>query len=317
MSRQTPAGSAPATEGTDPRYADLELWPTERAVATMLEGQIAAVAALRTQVAALARAAEAAAIRLRGGGRLVYAGAGTSARVAVQDGVELVPTYGWPPERLAYLIAGGPEALVRSIEGAEDDAEAARGAVAGARVGAGDVLVGVSASGRTPYTLAAVQAARAAGALTVAIADDAGAPLLGAAEWPLLADSGREPVAGSTRMQAGTAQKAALTLFSTAVMLRDGRVCRGRMVDMRIANAKLRARAQAMVGDLAGVDARRAAQALAATGQAVKPAVLVACGLSPEEAGALLRRYDGDLRRALEALGNAAGAAHPGAAGEA
>ncbi|WP_448664749.1 N-acetylmuramic acid 6-phosphate etherase [Sphingomonas sp. CJ20] len=290
-----------STETVDPRYVEIDRWPTVLAVQAMLEGQLAAVAALRGQEAAIAAAAEAAAERLRRGGRLVYAGAGTSGRIAVQDGVELGPTFGWPDARLVYLMAGGPGAFLRAVEGAEDDREAARAEIAAADVGPDDIVIGVAASGRTPYTIAAVEAGRAAGALTIAVANNAGTPLLAAAEHPILADTGSELVAGSTRMKAGTAQKAVLNLLSTATMLRLGHVHRGLMVDMRISNAKLAVRGAAMVRDIAGVDDASARAALEAAGRDIKTAVLVAGGLAPEPATALLAAHGGDLGRAMGA----------------
>lgn len=252
-----------STETADPRYTDIARWPTRSAVDAMIEGQLTAIAALQAGAQALADAADAAADRLRGGGRLCYAGAGTSGRIAVQDGVELSPTFDWGDERLVFLMAGGLDALTSSAEGAEDDSEAARAEVARAGIGEGDVLVGVAASGTTPYTVAAVQAARAAGALTIGIANNAGAPLLAAADHALLAATGAEAIAGSTRMKAGTAQKAALNILSSAIMIRLGYVEQGLMVKMRVSNAKLRDRAVRMVMSLTGIDQETAAKRLA------------------------------------------------------
>ncbi|UIJ47163.1 N-acetylmuramic acid 6-phosphate etherase [Sphingomonas cannabina] len=289
------------TETVDPRYTDLDRWPTENAVEAMLEGQIAAVAALKEQTGAIAAAAEAAAARLRAGGRLVYAGAGTSGRVAMQDGVELTPTYSWPGERLVFLIAGGMAALARSVEGAEDNVERACAEVDEAGIGRDDVVVGVAASGRTPYTVAVIEAARRAGALTIGVANNEGAPLLAAAEHPILADTGSEAVAGSTRMKAGTAQKVALNLLSTAIMLRLGRVYRGLMVNMRVSNAKLEARANAIVREAAEVSRERAAAALGEAGNDIALAILIARGMDPAVAADALHVHHGDLRAAIEA----------------
>ena len=288
-----------STETADPRFADIDIWPTRVAVEAMLQGQRDAIAALDGQVHAIATAAEAAAARLKQGGRLIYAGAGTSGRIAIQDGVELTPTYDWPVERLVYLMAGGMNALIRGVEGAEDDAAAARAEIADAGVGALDVAIGVAASGRTPYTLAAIVAARAAGALTIGIANNPDTPLLAAADHPLLADTGSEPVAGSTRMKAGTAQKAALNLLSTAIMIRCGRVHRGLMVGMRVSNAKLRTRAVAIVCDLAQVDESIARDALDRAALDIRRAVLIARGADAQQAADLLRASDGDLRSAI------------------
>ena len=288
-----------STEIIDPRYVDVDQWPTGTAIEAMLEGQLAAVAAVKTQVAAIARAANAAAARLGQAGRLIYVGAGTSGRVAVQDGVELFPTYNWPQERLVFLMAGGPGALTESAEGAEDDEGAGRREVQDARVGPADVVIGVAASGRTPYTLAAITAAREAGALTIGIANNPASPLLDAAEHGLAADTGAEIIAGSTRMKAGTAQKVILNMLSTATMLRRGLVHQGRMVNMRVSNDKLLHRAREMVRDIANVDMADAARALDAAGLEIKPAVLVALGASTAAAHALLMENDDDLGRAI------------------
>lgn len=291
------------TETVDPRFADVDRWPTVSVVETMLEGQLAAIAALKDQTGAIAAAAEAAAIRMRKGGRLVYAGAGTSGRLAVQDGVELTPTYNWPSERLVFLVAGGTGALMRSVEGAEDNVEVAQGEVAAAEVGPNDVLIAVAASGRTPYAVAALEAARARGALTIAIANNPGAPLLAAADHPIVADTGAEIVAGSTRMKAGTAQKAALNMLSTAIMIRCGLVHRGLMVNMRISNEKLVQRARRMVATLAGIDEARAEDALELADKDLRRAVLIARGLSPQDAVDRLARAGGDLGDVLASLG--------------
>lgn len=291
------------TETVDPRFADVDRWPTVSVVETMLEGQLAAIAALKDQTGAIAAAAEAAAARMHRGGRLVYAGAGTSGRLAVQDGVELTPTYNWPSHRLVFLVAGGTGALMRSVEGAEDNIDVARDEVAAAEVGPDDVLIAVAASGRTPYAVAALEAARARGALTIAIANNPGTPLLAAADHPIVADTGAEIVAGSTRMKAGTAQKAALNMLSTAIMLRCGLVHRGLMVNMRISNEKLFHRARRMVATLAGIDEARAADALDLADKDLRRAVLIARGLSPRDAADRLASAGGDLGDALASLG--------------
>ncbi|MCI4591804.1 N-acetylmuramic acid 6-phosphate etherase [Sphingobium sp. BYY-5] len=291
-----------STEAIDPRYVDIDQWPTVRAVEAMVEGQMAAIAAIGSQTGRIAQAAEAAAARLGSQGRLVYVGAGTSGRIAVQDGVELYPTYNWPRERLLFLMAGGLAALTEAAEGAEDDVDAARAEIAAAGIGPHDIVIGVAASGRTPYTVAAITAAREAGALTIGVANNDGTALLAAADHGLVAETGTEIVAGSTRMKAGTAQKAMLNMLSTAVMLRMGLVYRGLMVNMRISNEKLRLRGQAMVRDIAGVDLGTAAQALDAAGQDIKQAVLVAMGVAADEARHLLDAHGQKLPDAMRAV---------------
>jgi len=296
-----------STETISARYVDLDLWTTQEAVSAMLEGQLAAAAAVQSQLSAIARAADEAAGRLSDpAGRLVYVGAGTSGRIAVQDGVELGPTFGWPGARVLFHLAGGMDALTTSVEGAEDDAAAGETAMRDSALASSDVVVGVAASGTTAYTVAAVRAAAAAGALTIGLAGNPGAALLRAAAHPILLDTGAEVVAGSTRMKAGTAQKIALNLFSTAVMLRLGKICEGRMVSMKVSNVKLRARAIAMISDIAAVERRVAEAALDRADGEIKLAVLIASGRTPEQASALLSAADGNLRTALRQAGSSA-----------
>lgn len=287
------------TESISPRYVDLDSWPSVEALEAMLEAQMAAVAAVRPALPDLARAADAAAARLGVDGRLVYVGAGTSGRIGVQDGVELTPTFNWESERVAYLMAGGDGALLRSVENAEDDAVAARERIAGLALTKADVVIGVAASGATPFTVAAIEAARPTGALTVGVANNPGAPLLAAAEIGVLIDTGAEVVAGSTRMKAGTAQKVALNLFSTMTMIRLGRVYRGMMVQMRATNAKLRLRGERMVERIVGCDAQTAKRAFQISGGDVKIALLVANDITPARARAILARANGNIRDAL------------------
>ena len=282
----------PSTEAISPAHEALDTWDVPTLLASLWEGQLTAVAALGPSLPALARATEAAATRLSAGGRLVYAGAGTSGRIAVQDAVELVPTFDWPQDRLVLLLAGGEAALMRSVENAEDRTDAAHD------VAADDVLVGVAASGATPFTVAAVRSAREQGALTIAVANSAG-PLLDVAEFPVLIETGPEAIAGSTRMKAGTAQKVALNLFSTALMVRLGRVYRGRMVDMQARNAKLRARAVRMLCELTDCTPASAQSALDNADGKVKLAVLLVHGMTRAEAETLLARNGGSLRLAL------------------
>jgi len=293
-----------STESISARYAELDLWPTEQAVAAMLDAQREAVAAVQSQTGAIAKAAEAAAGRLADPkGRLVYAGAGTSGRLAVQDGVELGPTYDWAEARTAYLLAGGEAAVMASVEGAEDNVAAGEKAMAAIAPTADDVVIAVSASGTTPFTVAAVRAGAAAGALTIGIASNAGSPLLAVVDHPITLDTGAEVIAGSTRMKAGTAQKITLNLLSTAVMLRLGRVYNGLMVNMRLSNDKLRRRAVEMVGEITGVDKAAAAAALGQADGDIKLAALIARGATPEAGGLALAAAGGNLRIAIGKTG--------------
>lgn len=290
------------TEDVSPRFVDLDGWPTRDAVDAMFEAQLAAVAAVRPALGIIAAAADEAAAALGRGGRLVYAGAGTSGRVGVQDGAELPPTFDWPFDRLVFAMAGGQGALVKSAEGAEDDAAAGARAMDEAGIGPDDVVVGVAASGTTPYTVAAVRRASERGAVTVGVSNNAGAPLLDAARHPVLAETGAEVVAGSTRMKAGTAQKVVLNLLSTAIMIRLGRVHGGLMVHMHASNAKLHRRASDMVMRITGCDHPSATDALTRSAWDVKTAVLVIHGQSPEKARQLLAQERGILRAALARL---------------
>ena len=293
-----------STEDLDPHFIELDRWTSLEAVSAMLEGQFAAIGAVQGAAASIANAVDAAVLRLSAGkGRLVYAGAGTSGRVAVQDGVELLPTYSWPWERLLLAVAGGEVALMRAVENAEDDREAGRAFVEEANIGPDDVVIGVAASGKTPYTLAVLEAARAAGALTLAMANNLGTPMLAAVEHPILLDTGSEPVCGSTRMKAGTAQKVALNMFSTTLMVRLGGVYKGMMVGMQATNAKLRIRAGKIVKALSKCDDETALHALNACEGDIRAAVLMALGVDDaDERSNMLANARGNLRTALAPL---------------
>ncbi|NLI27182.1 MAG: N-acetylmuramic acid 6-phosphate etherase [Acetobacter sp.] len=293
----------PPTEGVDPAFEDLDLWPVDTQLQALWQSQLAAVAAIGPALPALTRAVEAALPRLRAGGRLIYAGAGSSARISAQDGAELEPTFDWPEDKVAFLIAGGTKALTQAVENAEDDYLAGERAVADLNVGPNDILIGVAASGRTPYTIGCVEAGGKAGALTIAIAGAAESPLLKAASYPVPVLTGSEPIAGSTRMKAGTAQKIVLNLISTSLMTGLGRVWRGRMIDMRARNEKLRNRAVSMVASLAECDSESAATALKKTNYRVKSAILVAMGLSPDAVQSVLDEVNGNIRAAIVKTG--------------
>jgi N-acetylmuramic acid 6-phosphate etherase len=300
----TPA-AVPAlrTEQIDARYKDLDSWPVAEMIAAMFEGQLAAISAVGGAVAAIAAAVDAAVPRLRQGGRIIYVGAGTSGRIAVQDGAELTPTFNWPPERLVFLLAGGLTALTQSVEGAEDrGAEGAR-AVEDAKPTSNDVVIGVAASGTTPYTLGAICAANSVGAVTIAVANNPGSPLLENAQYPILVETGAEVIAGSTRMKAGTAQKVVLNLLSTAIMIRMGGVYRGLMVHLRVRNTKLKRRGIAIIAEIVGCSEDEAARHLEKTGGDVKSAVLLGFGLTVDNVADVLQRHQGNLRAILNEIG--------------
>ncbi|WP_457636886.1 N-acetylmuramic acid 6-phosphate etherase, partial [Oceanithermus sp.] len=251
------------TEEIANRFKGLDTWPDSEILEAFLERQFSALATVKPALPQIEKAATEAARRLRSGdGRLIYAGAGTSGRLAVLDAVELPPTFGWPLDRLLYILAGGEAALTRSAEAAEDEVADAQRQVAEARVGSNDVLLGVAASGTTPFTVAAVEAARRAGALTIGVSNNPNTPLLEAAEIGILLETGPEVIAGSTRMAAGTAQKVALNLFSSLLMLRLGRVYSNLMVGVQTTNAKLVRRAAKIVAEISGRNLEEAGRAL-------------------------------------------------------
>lgn len=291
-----------ATEDVDPRFTDLDAWPFASAMEAMWDGQMAAVAAVHGALPALTVAASAAAEALGETGRLIYVGAGTSGRVAVQDGAELPPTFDWPLARIVFAMAGGLGALVASVEGAEDDGADGILQIDQANAGPADVVIGVAASGTTPFTVAAIDRATARGAVTIGIANNPDSPLLAAARFPVLVETGSELIAGSTRMKAGTAQKIVLNLISTGIMLRLGRVYRGMMVNMHASNAKLKLRAERMVARIAGCGTAEAATALQIARGDIKLATLVVLGYERDIAAGILAQNGGNLRTALSQI---------------
>ena len=288
------------TEVASPRYASIDAWNAGDILEGLIEGQLAAVAAVRAARRPIEEAAVAIERRLREGGRLIYAGAGTSGRLAAQDGAELTPTFGWPRERVLLLLAGGQEALLKAIEGAEDMPEHAVRLIREHRVGANDVLIAVAASGTTPFTLACLREAKAQGALTIGIVNNPDTPVLTEADHGIWLDTGPESIAGSTRMKAGTAQKVTLTLLSSLVMIRLGRVYQGLMVDMQANNRKLVKRSETMLTQLTSCTAEEAREALARADGSVKLATLLLLqGCGRQEAEDALERAGGQLRVAL------------------
>jgi N-acetylmuramic acid 6-phosphate etherase len=288
------------TEASNPRSTELDTMSTIEIVSLMNDEDAAVPAAIRPALPAIAAAVDAIVARLRDGGRLIYAGAGTSGRLAMLDAVECVPTFSVSPRLVSAIIAGGEGALTMSIEGAEDDADLARWDIAEVESGEDDVLVGLAASGTTPYVVAALQAARERGSLTVAISNNDPAPILDVADHPIAVVTGPEVLSGSTRLKAGTAQKLVLNMISTAVMVRLGKVHGNRMIDVAVTNAKLRRRAEGIVADLVGCAPNVASELLDAADLEVKTAVLM--GLANVDAPTARRRLEaagGMLRDAL------------------
>ena len=296
--------SSLATEASHPRSADLDLLATEDLVRMTLEEGLAAFRACRAASVEIAHVADLAADALRSGGRLVYAGAGTSGRLAMLDAVELAPTFGFPAERVPVLLAGGDAAMFRAQEGAEDRSSDGAARVRSLGVGVRDLVVGVTASGRTPFVTAALAEARTLGARTAAVTCN---PLPSGVivDVHVLLATGAEVLAGSTRMNAGTATKMALNAMSLAAMVRIGKVYGNRMVDLRAGSEKLRDRAQRLVRELGRVDDARADAALRAADGHVKTAILmVRRDLTAREARRLLRLHGDSLRAALGRVGS-------------
>ena len=267
------------TEKVSEKYSDIDIWSTKDMIKEMFQGQVEAVAAIEVSINNIVEAAEAAAIRLEGSGRLVYVGAGTSGRLAVQDGAELTPTFAWPPERTIFCMAGGMGALTVSVEGAEDNLEAGAREMDKINLNINDVVIAVAASGSTPYTLGAVSRSNDIGA-----------------------ETGSEIIAGSTRMKAGTTQKAILNMLSTAIMTKLGRVYKGLMVDMIVSNDKLEKRAINMVCEITHCSQEIAINALQVADNHIKTAVLISLGESLSKSRILLNKVNGNLRYALEAI---------------
>ena len=295
--------AAPQTEVPMTSFRGIDTWDDVAILSAFADGQQRALDAVRQALPAISSAASLIVAKLSAGGRLIYAGAGTSIRIGVQDGAELPATFGMTEDQIAYCIAGGPNAMFDAMAGAEDDAPAARADVDRTQCGRADALIAIAASGTTPYTVAAARHARERGAATIAVVNNAGSPLGQACAHEILLASGPEVIAGSTRMGAGTAQKAALNFLSSLVNIRLGAVHDGLMVNLQAGNAKLKGRARSIVCGISGAHADQAAAALDACDGHVKPAVLLCSGVTTyDDASRRLIAAKGNLRVALERL---------------
>lgn len=289
-----------ATEQSNPRSAALDTLSSLEIVQVMNAEDQQVAAAVHSQLPAVAAAVEAITARLQGGGRLFYIGAGTSGRLGALDAAECPPTFGTPPELVQALIAGGPSALTQAIEGAEDDADAGRRDLLAAGVGAQDAVVGLSASGRAPYVLGALAAARIAGAVTIGVCCVPQSALSDRCDVVIAPLVGPEVLTGSTRLKAGTAQKLVLNMLSTATMVRLGKCYGNLMVDLRATNSKLRDRAARIVSSVTECGYEEAWAALEAAAFETKVAiVMVECRLGRPAAERRLSAAGGHLRRAL------------------
>ncbi|MCO5064007.1 MAG: N-acetylmuramic acid 6-phosphate etherase [Rhizobiaceae bacterium] len=302
------------TETQHSKAQGLDLRAPEAVLRVLADGQTEAARAVVAAIPSIARAAEAVARALADGGRIAYAAAGSSGLMALADGLELPGTFGLARDRIVILLAGGAANFHELANGAEDDADLARSDVANARIGEGDCLIAVSASGTTPYALGALLEAGVRGATTVGIANNAGAPLFDLADVPVLIETPAEVIAGSTRMGAGTAQKIALNMMSTMMAIHLGHVHDGYMVNLRPDNVKLKDRAARIVAAIAGCAPETAAELLGRSGGSVKAAILMASGArDAADAERLLKSAGQRLRPALAMIEGSTGSNHSGA----
>lgn len=288
------------TEEHNPASRDLDLRSTEEILALINTEDQGVPGAVREVLPMVARAVDEAAARLRAGGRVFYIGAGTSGRLGVLDAAEIPPTFGVDAELFQAVIAGGYDACHRSIEASEDDALQGERDLRGHGCRAGDVVVGIAASGETPYTLGALTWARSAGALTIALCCNPDAALLHAADIAITPVVGPEIIAGSTRMKAGTAQKLVLNMFSTAIMVRLGHVYSHWMLNVQMKSAKLKTRGLRILMEATGMPEAECRKAIASSGNDLRVAlVMLASGTGPQRARASLQAHGWNLRETL------------------
>lgn len=292
------------TEERNPVSAGIDEKPVDEVLRIINVEDQRVPAAVAGQLPLIADAVEAVADCILRGGRVFFLGAGTSGRLGVVEAAEMPPTFGVSPRSFQAVMAGGREAVFRSVEETEDDESAGAEALARHRLSKKDVLVALSASGRTPFVIGALRTARSSGARAVLITCNPDAPAKGLSDIPIVVDVGPEVVAGSTRLKAGTAQKLVLNTLTTAAMIRLGNVFDGYMVGVRPKSRKLRERAAGIVSAIAGVGREMAADALDRARGDVKVAVIVArTGASPGESMRILEQASGSLRRALKEMG--------------
>ncbi|HCO53579.1 MAG TPA: N-acetylmuramic acid 6-phosphate etherase [Pelagibacterium sp.] len=293
-----------ATEHADPRFSGLDSWDDAAILSALLDGQKRGLDAVSAALLDIAKAAQLGVAALQAGGRLIYVGAGSPGLIALGDALEIPQTYGIARDRIEIVMAGGLAMTQELLGGPEDDADQGAADVGALGIGANDCAICISASGTTRYTVAALRAAKTAGAGTVGIAGNGGAPLLADADVAILLASGAEVISGSTRMAAGTAQKAALNMLSTLIGVRMGHVHDNFMVNVTADNDKLVLRATGIVARIAGVGPDVAAKAMQTAHNEVKPAILLAAGAKDlSEAQQLLAQSGGVVRKALAVLG--------------
>lgn len=291
----------PTTERRNPASSRLDAMPVESILRLMNEEDRKVPGAVAKVLPSIAEAVELLVEAWRGGGRWIYVGAGTSGRIAALDAAECPPTFGAQPERVLALLAGGPAAVTRAVEGAEDDRSSAVSDLEGIGIHPNDVVVGLAASGRTPYVLAAVEHASAVGCATVGISNNVGSELGAAVRVGIELDTGPEVLTGSTRLKAGTSEKLVLNMLSTAAFTRLGKVYENFMVDVQVTNEKLKGRSRRIVGETTGVSGDEAGELLRMADGSVKVAVVMGeAKVGAEVARELLNDAGGSVRQALE-----------------
>jgi N-acetylmuramic acid 6-phosphate etherase len=296
---ENPQWSALSTEAPNPASERLDAMSSEKIVSILLEEDQRGLECARRQNQEIACAAEWFARAVEAGDRVLFAGAGTSGRLGILEAAECPPTFGTDPDQIRAVIAGGPDAVFKAQEGAEDVFE--DGAAAAENLGAGDLLIGLSASSATPFVRGALHAARHGGTLTILITCAPPTGLEGLADLVIALDTGSEVLTGSTRLKAGSATKAVLNAITTAAMVRLGKVYKNLMVDLRPGSAKLRDRAVRIIAAAGEVSRDEAVQLYDTAGQDVKTAIVMAlCDCNPESSRNLLRRTGGNVRAALD-----------------
>ncbi|GIP31136.1 N-acetylmuramic acid 6-phosphate etherase [Paenibacillus sp. J2TS4] len=293
--------SALTTEQFNERTEKIDRLTTLEMITIMNDEDRTVGDAVRLILPQIAAAVEAIYLSLKTGGRLFYSGAGTSGRIGILDASECPPTFCTPPGMVQAIIAGGERAMVQTVEGAEDNEEEGARDLAARNLTSSDVVVGIAASGRTPYAMGALKYAGQVGATTIAVSCNANAAISQFATHKIEAVTGPEIIAGSTRLKAATAQKMILNMLTTATMIKLGKVYGNLMVDLQLSNKKLRERARHMLATIAGVSHEEAGQALEVSGDKVKPAVvMLMAGVSYETANRLLEQADGFIHKAVE-----------------
>jgi N-acetylmuramic acid 6-phosphate etherase len=291
-------------EGRNPRSVDIDLFPTERILKIINAEDALVPSFVATAIPDIAKVVERAVHAIRAGGRLIYVGTGTSGRIAVLDATECPPTFGTPAEWVQAVIAGGTKAFAQALEGSEDDREKAISDFRAKKLTKNDVVLGIAASGNTPYTLAALEFAKTRGATTAALVSTENSPMSKAADLTICAPVGAEIITGSTRMKAGTAQKLILNMISTAMMIRLGMTYGNWMINVSMTNQKLRERGKHIIEEILGVNADEAERLVEASGSNLRLAVVMgAVGCGRAEAEKRLADSNGSLRAVLDHLG--------------